>query len=51
MEMKKEDLEGWQRYFTANALKQPFAQVWEPVADAVNVFALLLEYKKTVSRF
>ncbi|MBR0537412.1 MAG: DUF4132 domain-containing protein, partial [Clostridia bacterium] len=34
MEMKKADVERWQHYFTSNALKQPFEQVWEPVADA-----------------
>ena len=34
MEMTKEDVEAWQHYFTSNALKQPFEQVWEPVADA-----------------
>ena len=33
MEMKKEDLEYWQKYFTSHGLKQPFEQVWEPVVD------------------
>ena len=34
MEMKQADVEAWQRYFVENGLKQPFEQVWEPVADA-----------------
>ena len=34
MEMTKEDVEAWQHYFTSNALRQPFEQVWEPVADS-----------------
>ena len=33
MEMKPEDVNAWQRYFTARGLKQLFAQVWEPVAN------------------
>jgi len=33
MEMDPEDLARWQKYFTAHGLKQPFAQVWEPVID------------------
>ena len=37
MEMDRDDLERWQKYFTAHGLKQPFAQVWEPVVDFANV--------------
>ena len=33
MEMKMTDVAAWQKYFTARGLKQPFAQVWEPVID------------------
>ena len=33
MEMDPADLDCWQRYFTSHGLKQPFAQVWEPVID------------------
>ena len=37
MEMDRDDLEHWQKYFTSHALKQPFAQVWEPVIDFAKV--------------
>ena len=37
MEMDRDDLARWQKYFTAHALKQPFAQVWEPVIDFAKV--------------
>ena len=37
MEMDRGDLEHWQKYFTSHALKQPFAQVWEPVIDFAKV--------------
>ena len=37
MEMDREDLARWQKYFTSHALKQPFAQVWEPVIDFTKV--------------
>ena len=37
MEMDRDDLERWQKYFTAHGLKQHFAQVWEPVVDFANV--------------
>ena len=30
MEMKPGDVSAWQRYFSGHAIKQPFAQVWEP---------------------
>ena len=39
MEMDRDDLERWQKYFTAHGLKQPFAQVWEPVVDFSKVKA------------
>ena len=31
MEMTHEDVAAWQNYFLNNSLKQPFAQIWEPV--------------------
>lgn len=31
MEMKKKDIEVWQKYFVTHGLKQPFTQIWEPV--------------------
>ncbi len=37
MEMDRADLARWQKYFTSHALKQPFAQVWEPVVDFSQV--------------
>ena len=37
MEMDKEDVAAWQRYFTAKGLKQPFEQVWEPVREASQI--------------
>ena len=37
MAMKKDDLTAWQKYFTANALKQPFEQIWEPVLDPQTI--------------
>ncbi len=37
LEMKAEDVKAWQKYFTAHGLKQPFAQVWEPVRDAEQI--------------
>lgn len=36
MEMLPEDVDAWQKYFTANALKQPFEQIWEPVVADLN---------------
>ncbi len=33
MEMKKKDIEAWQKYFVTHGLKQPFAQIWEPVIN------------------
>lgn len=31
MELAPETVQRWQKYFTAHQLKQPFAQIWEPV--------------------
>ena len=31
LEMEQVDIIGWQRYFNERRIKQPFAQVWEPV--------------------
>ena len=33
MEMKKEKVKTWQKYFTQHGLKQPFLQIWEPLID------------------
>ena len=37
MEMSKTEVEAWQKYFTRHKLKQPFAQIWEPVIDSKSV--------------
>ena len=37
MEMDKAEVSAWQKYFADNDLKQPFAQVWEPVRDPAQV--------------
>lgn len=37
MEMQQEDIAAWQKYFTAHQLKQPFTQIWEPLADFATV--------------
>ena len=37
MEMSQSDLLAWQKYFTANGIKQPFEQIWEPVAELSSV--------------
>ena len=39
MEMRAADLTAWQKYFTAHGLKQPFAQIWEPVIDPAAIRA------------
>ncbi len=31
LEMEPEDTKAWEKYFNAHGLKQPFAQIWEPV--------------------
>jgi hypothetical protein len=33
MDMESDDILAWQHYFTKSGLKQPFAQVWEPVRN------------------
>ena len=37
MDMTREEILAWQKYFTDNQLKQPFAQIWEPVADVTSI--------------
>lgn len=37
MEMKPEEVTAWQKYFTSHRLKQPFAQIWEPVIPLHSV--------------
>ena len=37
MEMEQNDVAMWQKYFTAHGLKQPFAQVWEPIIDPAEI--------------
>ena len=37
MEMSKTEVEAWQKYFTSYKLRQPFAQIWEPVIDPKSV--------------
>ena len=37
MEMQAKDVKAWQKYFATHCLKQPFAQVWEPVADPSDI--------------
>ena len=37
MEMSGIELKAWQDYFVANKLKQPFAQIWEPVTGKETV--------------
>ena len=37
MEMQTADVTAWQKYFAAHGLKQPFAQVWEPVIDPAAI--------------
>jgi len=37
MEMSSACVLAWQRYFTSNNLKQPFAQIWEPVIDPTTI--------------
>lgn len=35
MEMKPEEIKAWQKYFST--IKQPFAQIWEPVYDLASI--------------
>ena len=37
MDMSPESIGNWQHYFNDRALKQPFAQVWEPVLDGNTI--------------
>ena len=37
MEMNNTEVKAWQIYFTSNGLKQPFAQVWEPVRKSEEI--------------
>ncbi len=39
MEMGDDEVSAWQKYFTAGKLKQPFAQIWEPVSKREDVTA------------
>jgi hypothetical protein len=36
MEMENEEVTAWQKYLVSHMLKQPFCQMWEPVADFQN---------------
>ena len=37
IEMKPDAVSSWQKYFTSRNLKQPFAQIWEPVLNPKEV--------------
>ncbi len=37
LEMSKDDVTSWQKYYTDRGLKQPFAQIWEPVHKPENI--------------
>ena len=37
MDMSQTDLDAWQKYFTANGIRQPFEQIWEPVVEAASI--------------
>ena len=37
MEMAENEIKAWQNYFLQKKLKQPFAQVWEPVYDSKEI--------------
>jgi hypothetical protein len=37
MELEAGETEAWQRYFTGRRLRQPFPQMWEPVADPAEL--------------
>ena len=39
MEMDREEVKIWQKYFNRHCLKQPFFQIWEPVIDPVMIKA------------
>jgi len=37
MELNSDEVTAWQKYFNAYALKQPFAEIWEPVVDLNSI--------------
>ena len=37
MEMDRREIENWQAYFSSHGLKQPFAQIWEPVRTSEEI--------------
>ena len=37
MDMTRNDVTDWQKWFTANGIKQPFEQIWEPVVEPNSV--------------
>ena len=37
MEMKKDEVIAWQKYFAKHSLKQPFSQIWEPVYNCSDI--------------
>lgn len=37
MEMTENAVAAWQKYFTKHGIKQPFAQIWEPVVEAKSI--------------
>ena len=37
MDMTRNDLTAWQKHFTANGIRQPFEQIWEPVVEPNSV--------------
>lgn len=37
IEMKKKEIEAWQKYFTSHGLKQPFPQIWEPAINKSTI--------------
>lgn len=37
MEMARGTVDAWQKYFTKYGIKQPFVQVWEPLADSKTI--------------
>ena len=39
IDMSREEIRAWQKHMTSAGLKQPFAQIWEPVIDPETVKA------------
>ena len=37
MEMNEQEITAWQKYFTFHNIKQPFAQIWEPVINSKDI--------------